>query len=124
MDTDAGRHLDLQPPDRLRHKVRRRLLGEQDGHIVIAGQGQDIFIGRHAAAVHQAGDLAGEELIKDFHLPLLAQGRDERALHRSHGLDPLMVKMVEKTCQLQCRPVHLRMGQDDLIRIQIRCGIF
>ena len=120
MNADHRRHLDVQPADDLRHQIRSRLLRYHARNPIMVTQLQHFLLRCHAAAIYQTWYTRRQQFVKHFPAALRSQGRDVRIFHITDDLHTVLVKMVEKSSQLQCRTVHIRMHQHNIVRLQLR----
>ena len=123
MDTDAWSQFYLQPPDDLRHQIGGRLLRNKAGHAVMVAQCDHILIRILVSRINQTRNLTGQKLVIHLHLAVMFHLSDVLLLHIADNLDPLIVEMVKKTCQLQRRTIDIRMAQHDFLRIDLRCHV-
>ena len=123
VDADTRSQFRLQPADHLRHYVGSRLGRKQTRHTIMAAKCQNLFFRFHIAAEHDTRNLAGDQLIIHLHSSFLGKSGHICHLHITHDLHTLIIKMIIKACQLQCRSVHIRMRDHNLIRIQFRCQV-
>ena len=124
VDTDTGSQLHVKPADDFCHQGRGGLIRHKAGNAIVITEFQKVFIRLLVAAEHQTGNLAGCELIVHPALLLLVHGINICLLYVSDDLNPLPVKMVKETRELQGRTVHVRMGQHNLVRVNLRRGVF
>ena len=120
VNADHRRHLDVQPADDLRHQIRSRLLRYHARNPIMVTQLQHFLLRCHAAAIYQTWYTRRQQFVKHFPAALRSQGRDVRIFHITDDLHTVLVKMVEKSSQLQCRTVHIRMHQHNIVRLQLR----
>ena len=95
----------------------------RQGNTVIIAVFQQIIIRILSPAEYKAGNLAGGQLIIHLTLHFSVHGIDICLLHVSYDLYALSVKVIEKSGKVQRRTVYIWMGQYDLIRINLRCGV-
>ena len=76
----------------------------------MAAERQHVLTRLLAAAEYDTWDLAGQKLIIHGLAPLCGKAGKISQLHISQHLDPLVIEMIVKACQLQGRTVHVRMG--------------
>ena len=76
----------------------------------MAAERQHVLTRLLAAAEYDTWDLAGQKLIIHGLAPLCGKSGKISQLHISQHLDPLVIEMIVKACQLQGRTVHVRMG--------------
>ena len=90
----------------------------------MVAQLQHIFVRHKAAAVDQAGDLFRQQTVKHLFFLIRLHLLDILLLHKPDDLNPVPVKMVKKTGQLQSGAVHIRMAHHRLLHVDLRSQVF
>ena len=123
VDADARSQFYLQPADDLCHQIRGRLLRNKAWYAVMVAACDHVFIRILVPRINQTRNLTGQKLIIHLHLAVMFHLTDILLLHIADNLDPLIVEMVKKTCQLQCRTIDIRMTQHNFLCIDLRCHV-
>ena len=76
------------------------------------------------SAKYEARDLAGDQLVIHRNPALSGKSGEICDLHISDHLHALVVKMRVKSGELKRRTIDIRVGNDDLFGIQLRCQVF
>lgn len=82
--------------------------------------GKHVFLRLMSLTEHDARNLAGDQFVVHGTTSVSGQTFQISHLHISQHLYTFIVKMIIETGELKCRTVHIRMGQNDLVRIQFR----
>ena len=76
------------------------------------------------SAEHETWDLAGDQLVIHGDPALSCEPGEVRDLHVSDHLYTLIVKMCVESGELKRRTVHVRVGDNDLLAVQLRGQVF
>ena len=120
VNADARGKFCLQPADDFRHGIGCRLRGEQARNTVMAAEFCDLRLRCLVSAEHETWDLAGDQLVIHGDPALSCEPGEVRDLHVSDHLYTLIVEMCVESGELKRRTVHVRVGDNDLLAVQLR----
>ena len=123
VNTDHRSKLHIEPADHFRHQIGSRLLRHHAGNPVMVAKLQHILLRLHSPAEEKTGNLAGNQGVIHLMSSLRRQFIEIGLLHISDNLHAVLVKMIKKSGQLQCRTIYIRMHQHNRVGIQLHCHI-
>ena len=99
-------------------------VGEKTWNTVVAAEFCNLRLRNLISAKYEARDLAGDQLVIHRNPALSGKSGEICDLHISDHLHALVVKMRVKSGELKRRTVHVRVGDNDLLAVQLRGQVF